>query len=105
MTFRCADHALVQAFSRATSDNRGFVLENMVYIALRRSSEQIYYYKTSRGDEIDFAVGPDTDIQLIQVCWELSKENHTRERELKPLLEGMEELGLQESWIGLADTP
>lgn len=95
----CADHALVQAFSRATSENRGFVLENMVYIALRRSSEQIYYYKTSRGDEIDFAVGPDTDIQLIQVCWELSKENHTRERELRPLLEGMEELGLQESWI------
>lgn len=95
----CADHALVQAFSRATSENKGFVLENMVYIALRRSGEHIYYYKTARGDEIDFAVGPDADMQLVQVCWELSKENRTRERELKPLLDGMEELGLQESWI------
>jgi predicted AAA+ superfamily ATPase len=71
----------------------------MVYIALRRSGEHIHYYKTSRGDEIDFAVGPDTDMQLLQVCWELSKENRTRERELKPLLDGMEELELQESWI------
>jgi len=95
----CVDHALVQAFSRATSENKGFVLENMVYIALRRSMEHIFYYKTSQGDEIDFAVGPDADIQLIQVCWELNKENRTRERELKPLFDGMEELGLRESWI------
>ena len=95
----CVDHALVQAFSRATSENIGFVLENMVYIALRRSMEHIFYYKTSKGDEIDFAVGPDNDIQLIQVCWELSKESRTREHELSPLLDGMEELGLQKSWI------
>jgi hypothetical protein len=95
----CVDHALVQAFSRATSQNNGFVLENMVFIALRRSTEHIYYYKTTLGDEIDFAVGPDTDIQLIQVCWEMSTESRTRERELKPLIDGMEELGLQESWI------
>ncbi len=95
----CVDHALVQAFSRATSENNGFVLENMVFIALRRSTEHIYYYKTALGDEIDFAVGPDTDIKLIQVCWEMSRESRTRERELKPLIDGMEELGLQESWI------
>ena len=95
----CVDHALVQAYSQSTSQNIGLVLENMVYISLRRSMEQIFYYKTSKGDEIDFAVGPDTDIQLIQVCWELSKESSTREREISSLLDGMEELGLQESWI------
>ena len=95
----CVDHALVQAFSRSPSENSGFVLENMVYMALRRSTEHIFYYKTSQGDEIDFAVGPDSDIQLIQVSWSLSKDDRTRERELTPLLDGMEELGLQESWI------
>ena len=68
-------------------------------MALRRATEQIFYYKTSEGDEIDFAVGPDSDIQLIQVSWSLSKEKRTRDRELSSLLDGMEELGLQESWI------
>jgi hypothetical protein len=29
----------------------------------------------------------------------MSTESRTRERELKPLVDGMEELGLQESWI------
>ncbi len=95
----CVDHALVQAYCRATSENSGLVLENMVFMALRRVSEQIYYYKTSQGDEIDFTVGPDSDIRLIQVSWSLGKDGRTRERELSPLLDGMEELGLQESWI------
>ncbi len=95
----CVDHALVQAYCRATSENSGLVLENMVFMALRRVTEQIFYYKTSQGDEIDFAVGPDSDIRLIQVSWSLGKDGRTRERELSPLLDGMEELGLQESWI------
>ncbi|MFW5484828.1 MAG: DUF4143 domain-containing protein [Spirochaetaceae bacterium JB067] len=95
----CVDHALVQAFSRSPSENRGLVLKNMVYMALRRSTELIFYYKTSQGDEIDFAVGPDSDIRLIQVSWSPSKDNRTREREISALLDGMEELRLQESWI------
>ena len=95
----CVDHALVQAYCRATSENSGLVLENMVFMALRRVTEQIYYYKTSQGDEIDFAVGPDSDIRLIQVSWSLGKDGRTRDREFSPLLDGMEELGLQESWI------
>ena len=95
----CVDHAMVQAFSRSTSENRGLVLENMVFMALRRVTQEIFYYKTSQGDEIDFAVGPDSDIQLIQVSWSLGKDGRTRDREFSPLLDGMKELGLQESWI------
>jgi len=79
--------------------NSGLVLENMVFMALRQVTEQIFYYKTSRGDEIDFAVGPDSAIKLIQVSWSLGKDERTRGRELSPLLDGMEELGLQESWV------
>lgn len=95
----CVDHALVQAYCHATSENSRLVLENMVFMALRRVTEKIFYYKTSQGDEIDFAVGPDSDIRLIQVSWSLGKDKRTRERELSPLFDGMEELGLQESWI------
>jgi len=95
----CADHALVQAYTHALSENNGFILENMIFTELRRSTEHIFYYKTLNGDEIDFAAGPDSGIQLIQVCWELGKENNTRKRELGALFDGMNELGLQESWI------
>ncbi len=95
----CVDHAIAQAFSRAASDNNGFTLENMVYVELRRTMEHVFYYKNAHGDEIDFAAGPDSDIHLFQVCWELGKQNKTREREIGALLDGMEELGLQESWI------
>ena len=99
----CIDHALAQAFSHATSENNGFVLENMIFVELRRQMEHIFYYKTAKGSEIDFAVGPDSAIQLIQVCWELGVQDNTRQREIGALLDGMEELGLQEAWIVTAN--
>ena len=95
----CIDHALAQAFSHSTSGNKGFLLENMVFIKLRRTMEHIFYYKSEKGDEIDFAVGADSNIQLIQVCWELLNQEKTKQREIRALLDGMEELKLQESWI------
>lgn len=95
----CIDHAIAQAFSLATSENNGLALENMVFVELRRTMEHVFYYKTSSGDEIDFAVGSDSDIHLIQVCWELGNHDGTRQRETRALLDGMKELELEESWI------
>ncbi len=71
----------------------------MVFVELRRTMENVFYYKTQKGDEIDFAVGPDSDIQLIQVCWELGKQEKTRLREIGALLVAMGELELLQSWI------
>ncbi len=90
------DHALAMAFSEATGDRRGLCLENMVYIELRRRTQQIFYYKTRRGAEIDFAIGSDDAIRLIQVCWELGP---TREQEVRTLTDAMEELGCSEAQI------
>lgn len=90
------DHALAMAFCQVTGDRRGFCLENMVYIELRRRTQQIFYYKTQRGSEIDFAVGPDTAILLIQVCWELGQ---TRDREIRTIMDAMEELECNEAQI------
>ena len=61
--------------------------------------EHIFYYRTARGDEIDFAVGSDSNLRLIQVCWELGNREKTRERETRALFNGMKELQLQESWL------
>lgn len=94
-----ADHAIAQAFSQASSENAGLVLENMVFIELRRTTGEIYYYKTAKGDEIDFAVGPDSAIQLLQACWTMEGHSGTKDRECKTLLDGMKELELQEGWI------
>jgi len=93
------DHAMAQAFSHATSENAPLVLENMVFVQLRRTMEEIFYYKTAKGDEIDFAVGPDSAIQLLQVCWSLKGQNGTKECERRVLLDGMEELEVREGWI------
>jgi len=95
----CIDHAMARAFSLSNSDNHDLALENLVFVELRRNMQNVFYYKTARGDEIDFAVGPDSDIRLIQVCWELGKQNGTRQREIVALLDGMKELELKESWI------
>jgi hypothetical protein len=95
----CIDHAMTQAFSIASSGNNGLVLENLVFVELRRSTENVFYYKTTSGDEIDFTIGPDNDIRLIQVCWELGNQTAARQREIRVLLQGMEELKLRESWI------
>ena len=95
----CADHAMAHAFSHSTSENNGLALENMIFVELRRTLENVFYYKTKEGDEIDFAVGADSDIQLIQVCWELGKQDKTRQREIRALLVAMEELNRSQSWI------
>jgi len=46
------DHAIAQAFSQATSDNAGLILENMVFIELKRSMKEIWYYKTEKGTRL-----------------------------------------------------
>ncbi len=71
----------------------------MVFVKLRRAMESVFYYRTARGGEVDFAVGSDSDIRLIQVCWELGNQEKTRERETGALVDAMNELQLQESWL------
>ena len=93
------DHALAQCMSVSTSENRGLILENIVFMHLRRKTEEIFYYKTKKGDEIDFVIGPDSKIEIIQVCWELNKSENTRKREIKALIDAMNELSVCESWI------
>jgi len=71
----------------------------MVFVKLRRATESVFYYRTGRGSEVDFAVGPDSDMRLIQVRCELGNQEKTRERETGALVDAMKELQLQESWL------
>jgi uncharacterized protein len=79
--------------------NFGHLLENLVFVSLRRLHPQLYYYKTRTGREVDFFVSTAGQSQrLIQVC-ESMTDPKTRKRELTALSEAMAELGLQTGTI------
>jgi predicted AAA+ superfamily ATPase len=95
----CIDHAFVTSISSGILVNSGHLLENLVFIALRRQSPSVYYYKTKSGREVDFIIQTEGRTKtLIQVCESLVSEQ-TKKREVDALLEAMNELGLSEGFI------
>ncbi|MCI0695197.1 ATP-binding protein [candidate division KSB1 bacterium] len=90
------DHGLVTAMASSRSYNTGRLLETMVHNQLRRKygREQIFYYKTSAGHEIDFvALERSQVVELIQVCEQLG-DPATKERETRASSLAMQELNL-----------
>lgn len=91
------DHGLVHAIRFSFSDDYGRMLENIAYIALRRKTEEIYYYKGGKG--CDFLVAENNKIiQAIQVTKSLA-DPKTKKREVGGLLEAMGEHKLKEGLI------
>jgi predicted AAA+ superfamily ATPase len=78
----CIDTGLANAVGFGFSPNTGKLLENLVFLALRRQTKEIYYYLTPGGYEVDFYL-PETR-QLIQVTRNLTNST-TREREIRAL--------------------
>lgn len=88
----CVDHALVTSVASGILVNAGHLLENLVFMALRRTSAEIFYYRTRNGHEVDFIVQQaDRSRLLVQVCESLVNPA-TRKRELLALQEAMQEL-------------
>ena len=74
----CIDTGFAQANSLSFSEDTGRLLENCVYLALRRKYKEIYYFK-DKG-ECDFIVKEAQDIlHIIQVCAEIHADNKARE--------------------------
>ncbi len=95
----CVDHSLVTSISSGILVNSGHLLENLVFIALRRKTEDIFYYRTQSGKEVDFiAKMPDSSKVLLQVCETLSNPK-TRKREVSAIEEAMRETGAKEGLI------
>lgn len=94
----CIDHAMAQALSPHYTDNSGSMLENMVFLALRQHTPEVFYYKTKNNHEVDFLVRKADKTALVQVCATL-QDSTTRNRELRALAEAMAETGIRESWI------
>ncbi|MDL2123181.1 MAG: ATP-binding protein [Deltaproteobacteria bacterium] len=90
------DPGLYNAVSFRFSENLGRIFENVVYLALRRKGEEIFYWK-GKG-EIDFLIRKGTRIdRLINVCWELNKKNE--KREFFSLYEAMKQFNVSNAQI------
>ena len=95
----CIDHSMVTSVSSGLLVNSGHLLENIVFVALRRLYPSVYYYRTRSGREVDFAVpGRTRTPMLYQVC-ESMVEPQTKKREVTALTEAMQELGVEDGTI------
>ena len=73
-----ADTGLAYSLSTHAMTDEGHLLENLVYLALRKRHSQIHYYEGE--GECDFVVLENgVPVQLFQVCSELNPDNLRRE--------------------------
>lgn len=91
------DSALIRTTGFRVSEDRGRLLENMVFLHLRMQMKEIYFHKEKK--ECDFVVREGNRIvQAIQVTTGLSHPE-VRNREIEGLIEAMTTYQLQEGII------
>ena len=72
-------------------DDKGRLLENLVFLELIRRENDVSYFQTSQNEEVDFLIKKGKKItQLIQVCYNFSNFM-TKDREIKSLLKASKE--------------
>lgn len=74
----CVDNGLINAVSFSFSENRGTLLENLVYAELlKRGHSEVYFYGEQK--ECDFIVKNGSELIAMQVCYDLNDRNRARE--------------------------
>ena len=96
----CIDHSLVVSVSSGILINSGHLLENLVFLHLRRKTDRIHYYRTQSGREVDFIwQNADGNRCLVQVCEGLAGKPDARQREIAALEESMKEMKIKEGTV------
>lgn len=89
------DNGLINANTFNLSLNLGKLLENQVYLDLRRQNKEIFYFNTSDGYEVDFITkDKEGHYEMIQVVWDQT-DSSTFEREERALKSAEKELGIK----------
>ena len=92
------DTGMANIVSMSFSEDKGRLLENAVFLELKRRGKQTFYYKTPTC-EVDFVVRENNrDKELVQACWDISNLE-TRARELKALKKAADNLKLKKATI------
>src|SRR3989344_448365 len=88
----CIDTGFARVNSVSLSNDDGRILENSIFLHLRRKYREIYYFKEEY--ECDFVI---KETLAVQACYHLTKENE--EREIKGLNEAMKKLNIKKGLI------
>lgn len=95
--FYFIDNAIIRKLGFSFSENAGRLLENLIYISLRRLGKELFYH--NQNYECDFIIRENTKItKAIQVCYSLASED-TRKREVRGLLDALNSYNLDEGTI------
>ncbi len=93
------DTGLVHACARRVSPDWSHLLENFVFLQIRRQEHLIEYVRTAHGHEVDFLVSDQQGRRmLVQVCAVMT-DSKTREREFRALVEAMDEMGMSSATV------
>ena len=94
------DVGIVRAMRIKHALDQGPLLENLVFLQLRRQGFQVEYVITSDGSEVDFiAFHPmQNDYRLVQVCFDMS-DRKTFAREVSALRDATDALGVKERYV------
>jgi predicted AAA+ superfamily ATPase len=91
------DHVLAKTVGFHFSEEKGRVLENIVFIELKRRGLEIFYYRDKK--ECDFLIRTKGKItSAIQVCQHLDSDK-TKQREEEGLIEALARYSLKEGYI------
>ena len=91
------DNALIRQLGFFNSEDNGRLLENIVFLELKRKGKDVFYHKNKK--ECDFIIKEKNTItEAIQVSWNISS-NETFDREIAGLKEAMHDYGLNKGLI------
>ncbi len=92
----CVDSGFINEVGFKFSEDKGRILENIVFLELKRNGKEIYYFSDKR--ECDFLIRQGIKIkESIQVCYDLNEKD--KEREINGLVEAMDKFKLKEGLI------
>jgi len=92
----CIDNAIIGTNAFSFSENKGRMLENLVFVELLRRGKEVFYYKNK--SECDFVLREGNRIMhAIQVCYRLNEDNY--EREIAGLVEAVSEHKLKKGLV------
>lgn len=90
------DTGLIKLISFQFSKNTGRLLENIVFLELKRRNKEVYYFKNKH--ECDFVIRKNQKItEAIQVTQEINREN--KDREINGLFEAIKKFNLNNGII------
>ncbi len=90
------DNGFLQCVTAKTTKDHGWLLENLIFNALKKKFREVYYY--SGSFESDFVIVEKKKvISVIQACWEPNEKN--KNREIGGLVEAMDKFSIRTGLI------